>query len=401
MRTREDRRSRLTALSAIGLAVALCLLRSGTVSGDENSESWKEPDGGGAPLPGGAPTNTPDSPTPKPVPTNTPVPTATPKPTPEPKAFKTTNEYACAKVGKGDAVDPVTKESAADKARREWERANTDRSSKGGRPVPPPSKTPLPANATPYMKMCDAAGVPLPPKWGDDAWVKQGNLPTDKTFASNAPTTEVWTSKTPDGICYALPRIDGTPPVIQLLGQICQSSKTGKACFWDNIDPKNPTLSGREPVTNDSGQTNMAGGDTLKLPEGEQCTACHRGDNVFIIHPGTPLQRGPTDPCSTDGPFDMPIDDRPTDTAKKPKFYEPIAPNFTNPKNEPLDPPLTNKACTGCHSIPKLTTSYCSTVLLPFMAKEMPPPDGTKDAEDQKSADELKARCAALAKKSP
>jgi hypothetical protein len=258
------------------------------------------------------------------------------------------------------------------------------------------------------MKQCADAGVPLPPKWGDDRWVKQGNLPTDKTFASSAPTTEVWTyrSAEPPGICYALPRIDGKPPTIQLLGQICQGTQSGKACFWDNIDgkkplipdPKDPTkqIPNRVPVDNNSGPTNMAGADTMELDEGEQCTGCHRGENVFLIHPGTKLQRRPTDPCSKDGDFDMPPDDRPTDTSKKPAFYEPIAPKFTNPKNEPLQPELTNKACVMCHQIPSLTPGYCSTVLLPFIAKEMPPPDGKKDASEQASADELKARCAAL-----
>jgi hypothetical protein len=372
-------------------------------------------------------------------------------PTPDPKAFKSANEYACKAIetkaddiavsieakkagngdkktypgeaeynaafnkalkdgqglaaaqkagrdavkdvlGEGKSVDPATGETDRDRARREWESTQTDRTAKGGKKVPPPVKTPLPATATQYMKDCDAAGVPLPPKWGDERWVKQGNLPPDKTFASSAPVTEVWTYKTPDGTCYALPRIDGTPPTIQLLGQICQSSKTGKACFWDNLSAADGKT--RTPVTNNSGPENMAGADKMDIPEDEQCTSCHRGDNVFIIHPGTKLQQGPSNPCSSDGPFDMPVDDRPTDTPGK-KPYEPIAPKFAK-KNEPLTPPLTNKACTSCHSIPKLTKSYCSTVLIPMISKEMPPPDGTKDADDQKSADELKARCRAL-----
>jgi hypothetical protein len=386
-------------------------------------------------------------------------------PTPDPKAFKTANEYACKaietkaddiaasieakKAGNGDkktypgeaeynaafnkalkdgkdlaaaqkagrdavkdvlaegkSVDPATGESDRDRARREWESTQTDRTAKGGKKVPPPVKTPLPATATQYMKDCDAAGVPLPPKWGDERWVKQGNLPQEKVLASSAPTTEVWTYKTPDGICYALPRIDGTPPTIQLLGQICQSNKTGKACFWDNLSAADGKT--RTPVTNNSGPENMAGADKMDIPEGEQCTSCHRGDNVFIIHPGTALQQGPSNPCSSDGPFDMPLDDRPTDSPKKP--YEPIAPKFGN-KNEPLVPPLKNAACTNCHSIPKLTVGYCQTILSrvidgqpgsagppprPAILPEMPPPDGKRDAQDQASADELKDRCKAI-----
>ncbi len=378
------------------------------VFGQGDSESWEEKIKAGAStnqsLPGGvpsvAPSPTDDSPSPKPKATDTPKPSPTIPPTPDPAKFKTANEYACAVTGSKGAttLDPVTKESEADKARRAWESAKTDRSKKGGRPVPPPySMPPYPAGATPYMKQCIDGGVPVPPKWGDDRWVKQGNLDSTKgqVFASSLPTTEVWTYKSsqPEGICYALPRIDagGT---IQLLGQICQGSKTGKACFWDNLDPANPTMTGRKPVNDSSGPDNMAGADVMDLPEGEQCTECHRGDNVFNIHPNTPLRVGPTDPCSTDGPGDFPVDDRPTDAAKKP--YQPIVgPKFKN-KNDPLVPPLKNTACTGCHSIPKLTKGYCSTVVGKAIGNTMPPPDGKMNAEEQKSADEIKDRCSKL-----
>jgi len=422
MRTGEYRRSHLVWLSKLALLLVLGLSGSAIAQkGDE--ETWEEKASGGSkakPAPPPAPKPAPPPPPqPAPPPPPKPAPPPPPKPTPNAKDFKTADEYACKKVGTGDKIDPVTKETEADKARREWESTQTDRKTKGGRPVPPPySMPPYPPGATPYMKQCIDAGVPVPPTWGDDRWVKQGNLPPDKTFASSAPTTEVWTyrSAEPPGICYALPRIDGKPPTIQLLGQICQGAKSGKACFWDNLDPKNPKVDGRTPVTNNSGPTNMAGADIMDLPEGEQCTNCHRGDNVFNIHPGTPLQRRPTDPCSTDGPFDFPVDDKPTDTAKKP--YEPIVgPKFTTPKNEEIKPPLTNGACASCHSIPTLTSGYCGILLRALdgrpaspgpppvraLSATMPPPDGKRppDASGtpspfQQSADELKARCAAL-----
>ncbi len=192
----------------------------------------------------------------------------------------------------GTIVDKATGETLADKARREWEGAQR------GKPVPPPVKTPLPATATQYMKDCDAAGVPLPPKWGDPAWVKKGNL--SKVFASKLPTTEVWVAQSPAGVCYALPRKDagGT---IKLLGQICQNQTTGKTCFWDNKSPTDGSTG--LAVTNGMGPENMAGGDKLK----ENCTECHRGDNAFIIHPETALELGPNNPC--DGgrkPSDLP-----------------------------------------------------------------------------------------------
>jgi len=421
MRTGEYRRSHLVWLSKLALLLALGLPGLG-IAQKGFEEKWDEKASGGSKGKGAPPPAPKPAPAPAPAPP-VPIPPPLPPPPPDPKdaKFKTANEYACAKVdGKGGIPDPVTKETAADKARREWESKRTNRKSSatGSSPkgdVPAFTKTPLPANATPYMKMCDAAGVPLPPRWGSDEWVQQGTLDPAKTFASDAPVTEVWTYKTPDGICYALPRIRGG--VIELLGQICQGNN-GKACFWDNIDGKTPEVEvtnprpppakmkvpNRVPVTDNSGPLNMAGADTMVVAKGEQCTACHRGENVFLIHPGTALERESTDPCKPGGA-------KPTDSAKP--SYEPIAPNFTNPKNEPLQPPLTNDACTNCHSIPSLTPGWCGTVFRQAVdgapaqpppagrtkvaqKKTMPPPDGTRSPDEQASVDEIKARCAAL-----
>lgn len=460
--TRSDPpRDRMCALRACGVLLVAVLLAAvvapgGRAFGQSNSESWNEKIGNGSgskESPKPKPTDSPAPPkgTLPPAPTRTPKPTPTPVPKPNPKDFPDADKYACAvldflsddatkkiedKRAKGgggkpvpfeddydkaydaavaqmkkdkpaatadeldaagkaagrDAVqkavktgvDPTTKESFADKARREWEGSNR------GKAVPPPSDA-VPTNASKYMKECAAAGVPLPPKWGDPRWVKKGNVPPDKVMASKLPTTEVWVSKSPKGICYALPRIDDTG-TIRLLGQICQGDN-GKTCFWDNknfFDGKTPV-----PVFNGLDPAMIAGGDKLQ----ENCTKCHRGDNAFIMHPGTPLQASPTDPCEKNDVSDQ--NGRPT----QPKgTYQPIGrgplpgdPNsggFNNPGSTklPLGP------CVACHDLPELNKAYCGTVLgLPPPApppsptpaqtkgvigkKTMPPPNGAGQSD--------------------
>src|SRR4029079_19665984 len=149
--------------------------------------------------------------------------------------------------------------------------------------------------------------------------------------------------QSPNGVCYALPRIDSGGD-IQLLGQICQNKTTGKTCFWDNKDPSDGSTGLK--VTPGLGPEQMAGADKLQ----ENCTECHRGDNAFIIHPGTALEQSRQTPCSDSG-------NRPTDVSSG-KNYTPMgAPKFQNPTDAALDKKLSS--CTMCHSMPKLSSSYC------------------------------------------
>ena len=132
-----------------------------------------------------------------------------------------------------------------------------------------------------YVQNCRAQGVPIPPDWPDPRWVSQGTLAF--VFISEGRDAEVFAYKDPSvpGACYALPRRTGSS--IDLLGIICESDATGKACFWDNRTVNDEIIIGPDVhlVINDIGN-----GSTL----GENCTECHRGDNFFNIHPGTALQ---------------------------------------------------------------------------------------------------------------
>ena len=71
------------------------------------------------------------------------------------------------------------------------------------------------------------------------------------------------------------------------MGVFCQSSTTGKACFWDSKDRvTGAAIQG--PLDTPMVIANLRNGDTLV----ENCTDCHRGENVFLVHPGTPLAFG-------------------------------------------------------------------------------------------------------------
>lgn len=141
---------------------------------------------------------------------------------------------------------------------------------------------------TPYMAECRARGVPIPPDWAESgtAWVLQGKLGEGKNLLEPEKDAFVWTYTDPSvrGACIALPRGNGDPGT--LAGIICQSA-TGHACFWDNKLSSDPAQRpfgwrGQRLVIRD-----LADGSNLD----ENCTNCHRGNNVFLISPDDPTWR--------------------------------------------------------------------------------------------------------------
>lgn len=275
-----------------------------------------------------------------------------------------------------------------------------------------------PQNMSPYMKKCLQSGVPLPPLWGDSNWVQKENLPAGEVFDADEakyPQTEVWVylSDKPKGICYALPRKkDAT--TIGLLGMICQG-ESGSACFWDNKQPGTDTLitptAGLDPATE-------ADGSNLK----EKCVDCHRGDNAFLITPGTALQQ--EFPDQTVSPDEQ--DGRPTSMITPP--YKPIStwptprPGWINevnhapapgaqaapaPASTPAPPVSTTTraasanlsgACTSCHAIPKLTAGYCSLAAKMVNKHLMPPSGSTASPKIVADIASLKQTCNGLEK---
>lgn len=130
--------------------------------------------------------------------------------------------------------------------------------------------------STDYVARCRAEGVPTPPSWSlatPAAWRYQGILDNELILAADETHAWTWADPHKRGGCILLPRGGGAA------GLICQSATTGKACFWDNIDRTNGVRINWRTATMDI--NNMQDGDSLT----ENCTNCHRGNNVFLISP--------------------------------------------------------------------------------------------------------------------
>jgi hypothetical protein len=147
------------------------------------------------------------------------------------------------------------------------------------------------ASGTAYRDECLAKGVPHPPSWGTTGWIDRGVLTVDILTPPPNTLTKVytWESTSPRGLCIALPRytnVSGT--TIDLLGIICQGNDTSRSCFWDSkkdIDiPTGATVAIPSALI-------VGGADLVNNGQGV-CTNCHAGENNFIVHPGTALDRG-------------------------------------------------------------------------------------------------------------
>ena len=201
-----------------------------------------------------------------------------------------------------------------------------------------------------YIETCRENDVPIPPAWGSDLWIHQGTATTDFLDSDR---TEVYAYKNPTvpGACMALPRwkVNDTTgdEYIQFLGIICQSKTTGKACFWDNISNETGAriTGGDDLVLN---LTDIQNGNTLA----EDCTGCHRGKNVFLIHPGTAID------ISADHDIDPNV------------RYQPVSSQgWVNP---PAYAERGDGACAGCHEIGELSFNYCTVLLKNAANKTMP-----------------------------
>lgn len=240
-----------------------------------------------------------------------------------------------------------------------------------------------------YVQECAQAGVPTPPPWNYEEafhqlngsqWKRAGVI--DNEFISDKETAEAfyYESQSPPGVCIALPRSvfpsgqtpeQGPPSYIKLLGVICQGKQTGKACFWDQGDQY--VLGGVSPFTTlQFGDGTLAnsfvGGAELVGPNNDNpggvCSTCHRGENVFIIHPASPFGLIPNlipnvwaEPLL---PVGWPGNEGPTSL---------FAPSDTN-------------TCLSCHrsggiggrfpEVSNQTSNYCASVLRRAFGRTMP-----------------------------
>jgi hypothetical protein len=147
------------------------------------------------------------------------------------------------------------------------------------------------------------------------------------------------------------------------------------ACFWDNQKDKQGVLvprTGEFPIN-----TNFAAGNELEGGSGGICTACHAGENAFIIHPEEKAFMGIAN--------------------LKPKaYYKPIVaaawPQNSGPNTKLATVPIPagEESCLECHSagrrlrlpeiIKEIATppgeNYCDAVLPTAINKTMPPGTG-------------------------
>jgi hypothetical protein len=248
----------------------------------------------------------------------------------------------------------------------------------------PPSDEVLQAREA-YAKKCRKAGVPLPPTWDWGAaaggWKSNGKLST--IFISNDKEAEVFVhqSTSPQGVCLALPRYLAVPadaPAV-LLGIICMGTGVdagggnvvSSACFWDNQKDGNSVdipRSGEFPVN-----TNFAAGPELDGGEGGTCTACHAGENAYVVHPDDKAFQGIAN--------------------LEPKaYYKPIVaaswPQNSGPNTKLAGVvlPAGQESCLDCHSagdqrrLPEIVKglatppgqNYCDAVLKNAIKKTMP-----------------------------
>lgn len=208
-----------------------------------------------------------------------------------------------------------------------------------------------------YVSTCRGEDVPIPTPWSEtgSAWKYHGTL-TEKLIMSGY-DAHVWTYADPHkrGGCIALPRGDGSPG--SAAGIICQSATTGKACFWDNILRGTSGFIGWKGKTLDVNQ--LQNGNTLA----QNCTDCHRGNNVFNISP----------------------DDATWAKVIRPAQQSDVGANFTTHVETPAVPryiPVSTQAgwinpaaaqCIGCHERPAVNFSPPAV---------MPPACGTLNPAD-------------------
>jgi hypothetical protein len=225
----------------------------------------------------------------------------------------------------------------------------------------PPPYTGTELGGTAYIDECRAAGVPTPPDWGYPQWQSRGGLTTN-FLGGNA---EVFTfeSASPRGFCFALPR--SSRDMIEALGIICQGNDTSKVCFWDNQQNKR-----QSPLAKNETRalTEFAGGADLENGCCGVCSDCHAGENAFIIHPGTPLDRG---------------------SAIRPNIWHeplvvprwPLNPGPTDLLDSIAVDPVVDKSCLGCHyqsfagrcpEVSRELGGYCNAVLKNALTMTMP-----------------------------
>jgi hypothetical protein len=150
-----------------------------------------------------------------------------------------------------------------------------------------------------YIEGCRTRAVPIPPDWAKTGtpWQFQGEL-TDDLLQGLTGDALVWTFSDPKvrGACVAIMR--GANGGVRVGDIICQSARSGHACFWENILKGDPDKEFIDWKTKPLSISKLEDGATLG-----PCPQCHHGNNAFLMSPDDPtwakVLRGPLSGSST------------------------------------------------------------------------------------------------------
>ena len=228
---------------------------------------------------------------------------------------------------------------------------------------------------TAYMSDCRAAGVPIPPDWGDSRWEYQGVLDEEFIDAYGIATVYAYRSTEPEGSCIALPRTSPITGRASVFGIICLGIETEHACFWDKYETTAAELAGDIPIQR------WISGDDFTGTAGN-CSSCHAGENPFVIHPDTPLdvaaQGFPTrvDWHHPHFPPTWPTNPGPLTSLPSDTTYSTFDIRDSSTWFAPEEP---GSSCIGCHKLPDVAhptlrqEGYCDSVLRNAARDTMPP----------------------------
>ncbi len=191
-------------------------------------------------------------------------------------------------------------------------------------------------------------------------WQSKGRVAAEFT-SDPVLDIRVYESTSPPGVCVALPR--GSAGSVNLVGVICQSKETGKACFWDNVSNETSArLTAARVEALDI--TKFQNGDQLV----EDCTGCHRGENVYLVHDeleAIPLR----DPDARYQPI-------PTGNNSGGEFWSnPGRRRDNDPEQRNL---MREGGCGGCHTMPAMSQPYCNNVLTPSITRGLMPQEAAR-----------------------
>ncbi len=217
-----------------------------------------------------------------------------------------------------------------------------------------------------YCNDCLKAGVPIPKFMFGPEWKYVGEVTNEFLSAGSTAELLIYESKSPEGICLALPRYSPGSKIPSLFGVICLGTKTNKACFFDNKGalqfPKDVQVDFKKFV----GGVDLIGGDV--------CSDCHAGENPYVVHPEQPAF------MAVRGKFN------------RVAWYEPLVPagwpQNPGPSNM-LDAIPSAGKCNSCHvygdagRFPQVSNQlggYCTTVLggATAVGGTMPPYGGNR-----------------------